>query len=764
MTAVIESVRPLSDGRPTALFVFHKLRADGGRLTKFWLGRLRAFADAGWATHAALISKDAQLEATIDRLVQDGRMPADTVVHHYALRDRRIRPSWFAPLGPDGSIDPRVGDWLDWLTTQVPGAVVIADSPAAFPYLAHMTNPLVARVAGIHLNHLSRSAIDLDPAATPMTPRFAERFEDCWQAFDALVVMTEAQAADLRARFGPDTPTKVIPALIDPPTSESNVGRSETTGSRIVAVGPLEDAARHAHALRAAAPALRADLTLGLDIVGEGELAGQLADLAAELGVEQQVRFLPTPDDEHSPFADARLTLWTGKRESCPLSIIRSLAAGVPVVAYDVRYGPAELLADPTLGTLVASGDVAALEQAIADRLAQQTDTDEFGQAAAPVVQRTDPAEVGAQWTALAADLSHRAFRSEAPAVLVESVNASSRVLRLPGALASSSAALGSWMCELPGQAEPAGRLVVTSASGPADDEHEPLTIRLLKRAAAPFRSGPTGRGARKLPVREVVVQLRSPALATEATESGHPYRIEFTDGSTSVPLLSAGFETRPIASRVGNALLSRHPDGTVWVEPLHEFLQGVNEDGGILARHTPEGPASDVTHAVHWGVDLDWADLRPSEQGATFSGMLRAACIIPADDAPPAICVTDVGGFARVVGQLHYRTDPTIEGLTWSVPVEGVIRVDPLVATAQLARRAIALQIGMPGLLTPVGTLRSHGDRSLVRLSCPRGDVTLLPSPGGRVLAAPGRGYRAVAGTTIRSTAAAVGSAVRRG
>ena len=49
-----------------------------------------------------------------------------------------------------------------------------------------------------------------------MTPRFAERFADQQAAFDALVVLTEAQAADLRTRFGPDTPTLVIPPRSQP--------------------------------------------------------------------------------------------------------------------------------------------------------------------------------------------------------------------------------------------------------------------------------------------------------------------------------------------------------------------------------------------------------------------------------------------------------------------------------------------------------------------------------------------------------------------
>ena len=71
--------------------------------------------------------------------------------------------------------------------------------------------------------------------------------------------------------------------------------------------------------------------------------------------------------------------------------------------------------------------------------------------------------------------------------------------------------------------------------------------------------------------------------------------------------------------------------------------------------------------------------------------------------------------------------------------------------ATTDLARGALALHVGFRGLLVPIGGLWTHGRRSPMHLSCPRGMVTLLPSPGGRVLAAPGKGYRARTSGAIR-------------
>ncbi len=141
---------------------------------------------------------------------------------------------------------------------------------------------------------------------------------------------------------------------------------------RIVSVGPLEPAARHDHVVRAATAALVADPGLTLDIVGEGEAGDALLALADELGMGGRVRIVAPSADEFAPFDGAVLSVWAGRRESMPLAILRSLAVGVPVVAYDVRYGPAELLGDPVAGEVVAQGDLDALAAAIERRTAAQ--------------------------------------------------------------------------------------------------------------------------------------------------------------------------------------------------------------------------------------------------------------------------------------------------------------------------------------------------------------------------------------------------------
>ncbi len=134
--------------------------------------------------------------------------------------------------------------------------------------------------------------------------------------------------------------------------------------------------------------------------------------------------------------------------------------------------------------------------------------------------------------------------------------------------------------------------------------------------------------------------------------------------------------------------------------------------------RTAPDAPVTDVTHAVELvgrpGLGGPAAD---HERAGASPGCCGRRSLAPADDSAPAICVTDVGGFSRVVGQLEYAGAPRVDGLEWAADVRGVLATDPLVATTELARGALALHVGFPGLLVPVGGLWTYGRRERMHL-----------------------------------------------
>jgi len=141
----------------------------------------------------------------------------------------------------------------------------------------------------------------------------------------------------------------------------------------VVVVTRLVDVKRLDHALRAFAVACTAVPAARFEIWGTGPDRDALESLAAELGVADRVDLHGFTDDPVATFRRGRLSVSTSQSEGFGLSMLESLAAGTPVVSYDYRYGPRDMISDGRDGRLVRDGDVDALATALSDLLAHGT-------------------------------------------------------------------------------------------------------------------------------------------------------------------------------------------------------------------------------------------------------------------------------------------------------------------------------------------------------------------------------------------------------
>ena len=106
-----------------------------------------------------------------------------------------------------------------------------------------------------------------------------------------------------------------------------------------------------------------------LFVYGDGASGAELRALATELGVEDAVKWIGhVADPETQAWASADVLVLASTNEGQPLVVLEALAAGVPVVAYDMPYGPRDTLADGG-GVLVPDGDIDALAAALIDVL-----------------------------------------------------------------------------------------------------------------------------------------------------------------------------------------------------------------------------------------------------------------------------------------------------------------------------------------------------------------------------------------------------------
>ena len=99
-------------------------------------------------------------------------------------------------------------------------------------------------------------------------------------------------------------------------------------------------------------------------IAGGGELRDELEADARARGLVDRVRFLGWRRDLATIYGATDVFVITSRNEGTPVALIEAMAAGVPGVSTDVG-GVRDVIADPSMGRVVAPDDVRALSDAV---------------------------------------------------------------------------------------------------------------------------------------------------------------------------------------------------------------------------------------------------------------------------------------------------------------------------------------------------------------------------------------------------------------
>ncbi|MGH2389659.1 MAG: glycosyltransferase, partial [Chloroflexota bacterium] len=228
----------------------------------------------------------------------------------------------------------------------------------------------------VHMFH-TLSRIKTAYAGTAPDPRRAHVELGLLDSANAIVVATPIERAQIAAHYGPRrAPTVYIPCGIDPePFATPARANTRRSGGRFVvtALGRIERLKNFELLLRAAARAMALEPRFVKDVevriaggpsADEPETLPALLDLAAELGIESQVRFLGAVPrkDVIALYAASDLCVVPSRHESFGLVALEAMAAGLPVVA--TRTGGLQVtVEDGVNGYLVDIDDTEALAE-----------------------------------------------------------------------------------------------------------------------------------------------------------------------------------------------------------------------------------------------------------------------------------------------------------------------------------------------------------------------------------------------------------------
>ncbi|MDR0365492.1 MAG: glycosyltransferase [Bifidobacteriaceae bacterium] len=214
---------------------------------------------------------------------------------------------------------------------------------------------------------------------------------------DALVLLTGWQKQDVADRFGYADRLHVIPHA-----TQLAAAGGERDPNKLAVVSRLNEEKNLGDSIRALQQVRQVHPQAHLEIWGSGPEEASLKSLAQELDLAEAVHFAGYSKQAQQAFDTAAVSLLTSRWEGFSLTVMESMAHGAPCVAYNTKYGPAEMIIDGVNGYLVEPGNVEQLAERVAGLLSlPAADWQAMSQAAADRMREFSEARLAERWQSL---------------------------------------------------------------------------------------------------------------------------------------------------------------------------------------------------------------------------------------------------------------------------------------------------------------------------------------------------------------------------
>lgn len=145
-----------------------------------------------------------------------------------------------------------------------------------------------------------------------------------------------------------------------------------------------------------------------LDIFGQGEWHDWLQGMIVDWQLSDTVCIHRPTERIGEEYAASSLLVMSSHYEGFPMVMIEAMAYGLPVVTYDFKCGPKDIIRQGENGLLVRDGDIEGLAQAMQRLMDDEPLRMRMGEEAKKVVDTYSEEAVMSQWTALFESLANR--------------------------------------------------------------------------------------------------------------------------------------------------------------------------------------------------------------------------------------------------------------------------------------------------------------------------------------------------------------------
>ncbi|GAA3322845.1 glycosyltransferase [Paeniglutamicibacter sulfureus] len=242
-------------------------------------------------------------------------------------------------------------------------ADVVVDSKYSAGFLWSWKHPEAVKIVNFHSTHVS-------PGKDALTGKLSATHQKIIQnrdAWDGITFLTESQRTAFVQRFGETSNTFVISNPVDGPRTLPAFG--DRKPNSVIHVGRFTKGKNIGELLEIAKKVATAGVPIHLDLVGDGDQRPELEAKVRQLGAEDLITFHGHVNDVGQRLHRARVLLLCSKFEGQSLAILEAQAHGCVPVAYDVDFGPRDVIENRRNGFLVPFGEQETAVQAVTSLL-----------------------------------------------------------------------------------------------------------------------------------------------------------------------------------------------------------------------------------------------------------------------------------------------------------------------------------------------------------------------------------------------------------
>lgn len=138
-----------------------------------------------------------------------------------------------------------------------------------------------------------------------------------------------------------------------------------------------------------------------LDIFGQGEWEEMLQGMINEKGLKSSAFINKPTKSIGNEYADSSMLVMSSNYEGFPMVMIEAMACGLPVVAFDFKCGPKDIISDGENGLIIRNGDIMAFAEGMMKLMENTQDRKKMSLNARKIVDTYSEKVVMDKWIGL---------------------------------------------------------------------------------------------------------------------------------------------------------------------------------------------------------------------------------------------------------------------------------------------------------------------------------------------------------------------------